>query len=92
MTWVKICGITNLEDAKMAVEAGADALGFVFYPKSARNVALERVREITRLLPPEVEKLGSVRRILSGKSARLDGPRRPHRIAVPSCRGRRLDF
>ena len=58
MTWVKICGITNLEDAKMAVEAGADALGFVFYPKSARNVALERVGEITRLLPPRVEKLG----------------------------------
>jgi phosphoribosylanthranilate isomerase len=58
MTWVKICGITNLEDAKMAVEAGADALGFVFYPKSARNVALESVREITRHLPPEIEKLG----------------------------------
>jgi phosphoribosylanthranilate isomerase len=58
MTWVKICGITNLEDATMAVEAGADALGFVFYPKSARNVALESVREITRHLPPRVEKLG----------------------------------
>jgi phosphoribosylanthranilate isomerase len=58
MTWVKICGITNLEDAKMAVEAGADALGFVFYPKSARNVALESVREITRHLPAEIEKLG----------------------------------
>lgn len=58
MTWVKICGITNLEDAKMAVEAGADALGFVFYAKSARNVALESVREITRHLPPEIEKLG----------------------------------
>jgi phosphoribosylanthranilate isomerase len=58
MTWVKICGITNLEDAKLAAEAGADALGFVFYHKSARNVAAETVREITRHLPTEVEKLG----------------------------------
>lgn len=58
MTWVKICGITNLEDATLAVEAGADALGFVFYHKSRRNVAVEAVREITRHLPAEVEKLG----------------------------------
>jgi phosphoribosylanthranilate isomerase len=57
MTWVKICGITNLDDAKLAVEAGADALGFVFYDKSARNVGAETVREITRHLPTEVEKL-----------------------------------
>lgn len=60
MTWVKICGITNLDDAKLAVEAGADALGFVFYPKSARNVEPQAVREITRHLPTEVEKLGVV--------------------------------
>jgi phosphoribosylanthranilate isomerase len=58
MTWVKICGITNLDDAKLAVEAGADALGFVFCHQSARNVAPETVREITRHLPTEVEKLG----------------------------------
>jgi phosphoribosylanthranilate isomerase len=58
MTWVKICGITNLEDAKLAVDAGADALGFVFYDKSARNVGAETVREITRHLPAEIEKLG----------------------------------
>jgi phosphoribosylanthranilate isomerase len=58
MTWVKICGITNLEDALTAVEAGADALGFVFYEKSPRNVLPETVREIVRRTPAEIEKVG----------------------------------
>jgi phosphoribosylanthranilate isomerase len=58
MTWVKICGITNLEDAQIAVEAGADALGFVFYEKSPRNVAPETVRTIIREIPGHVEKVG----------------------------------
>ena len=58
MTWVKICGITNLEDALTAVESGADALGFVFYEKSPRNVAAETVREIVRHVPAHVEKVG----------------------------------
>jgi phosphoribosylanthranilate isomerase len=58
MTWVKICGITNLEDALTAVEAGADALGFVFYEKSPRNVAPETVREIVRQIPAPIEKVG----------------------------------
>jgi phosphoribosylanthranilate isomerase len=58
MTWIKICGTTNFEDALTAVEAGADALGFVFYEKSSRNVTPETVREITRKLPPEIEKVG----------------------------------
>ena len=58
MTWIKICGTTNLEDALVAVEAGADALGFVFYEKSLRNVSVERVREIVRELPEHVEKVG----------------------------------
>ena len=58
MTWVKICGITNLEDALVAVDAGADAVGFVFYKKSPRNVAADMVREIVRTLPPRVEKVG----------------------------------
>ncbi|MGH9499549.1 MAG: phosphoribosylanthranilate isomerase [Terriglobales bacterium] len=58
MTWVKICGITNVEDALTAVEAGADALGFVFYEKSPRNVMQDVVREIVRQLPATIEKVG----------------------------------
>jgi phosphoribosylanthranilate isomerase len=58
MTWVKICGITNLEDALTAVDAGADALGFVFYEKSPRKVDVERAREIVAKLPESVEKVG----------------------------------
>ena len=58
MTWIKICGITNLEDAQMAVDAGADALGFVFYEKSPRGIDLETAREIVTKLPQKVEKVG----------------------------------
>lgn len=58
MTWVKICGITNIEDALTAVEAGADALGFVFYEKSPRKVDVETARKIVAKLPAQVEKIG----------------------------------
>jgi phosphoribosylanthranilate isomerase len=58
MTWIKICGITNLEDALTAVEAGADALGFVFYDKSPRQVDVEMAGAIVRQLPEKLEKVG----------------------------------
>jgi phosphoribosylanthranilate isomerase len=55
--WVKICGTTNLEDAQLAVDAGADAVGFVFGP-SRRQVTAEQVRPITPHLPDKIEKIG----------------------------------
>lgn len=58
MIRVKICGITRAEDAAAAVDAGADALGFVFYPPSKRSVAPERAAAIIAELPPFLHKVG----------------------------------
>jgi phosphoribosylanthranilate isomerase len=58
MTWIKICGITNLDDALAASDAGANALGFVFYPKSRRHVTLETVCSIVAKVPRQMEKVG----------------------------------
>ncbi|HXH81868.1 MAG TPA: phosphoribosylanthranilate isomerase [Candidatus Tectomicrobia bacterium] len=57
-TRVKVCGITSLEDARTAVEAGADALGFIFVENTPRFVTPEQVAPIVRWLPPFVTPVG----------------------------------
>ena len=57
MTWIKICGTTNLDDALASVEAGADALGFVFAP-SPRRISPRDAAKMIAGLPAAVEKIG----------------------------------
>lgn len=92
--FVKICGITNEEDALLAVALGADAVGFIFAP-SVRQIAAQKVYDITRRLPPEILTVAVFRdehpkRVLelvqqSGvKAAQLHGHERPEDVAEVS--------
>jgi phosphoribosylanthranilate isomerase len=58
MTFIKICGITNLNDAHAAIAAGADILGFNFYKPSSRYIAPEHAREIINTLPDSILTVG----------------------------------
>lgn len=58
--FVKICGITNEDDALLSVALGADAVGFIFAP-SPRQIAAQKVYDITRRLPPEILTVGVFR-------------------------------
>ena len=60
-TLIKICGLTNADDAKFAADAGADLLGFIFAEGSPRKVEPETVRDIVKQLPATVKKVGVFR-------------------------------
>ena len=94
---VKICGITNLEDASHASMSGADALGFVFYPGSPRFINPDLVRRIIADLPPLVTTVGlfvnetpaRIREMVEFcglNTVQLHGDEEPDQCNYPPCR------
>lgn len=94
---VKICGITNIEDARHASACGADALGFVFYPGSPRFVDPDRARRIIADLPPLVTTVGlfvneppaRIREMVDFcglSTVQLHGDEEPDQCSYPPCR------
>ena len=94
---VKICGITNLEDARHASACGADALGFVFYAGSPRFVAADQARQIIADLPPFVTRVGlfvneapaRIREMVDFcglDTVQLHGDEQPDQCSYPSSR------
>lgn len=92
MTKIKICGLRRIEDALLAVELGADALGFIFWPSSPRFIDPYRARPIVRALPPFVTAVGvfvdqpwelvsSVGRLLGLGAVQLHGNETPDSYA-----------
>src|SRR5581483_5088563 len=94
MVKIKVCGITNLEDALAAIEFGADYLGFNFYPPSARCVTPEQAHEMIARLPAGIDKFalfvneqgarqGHSRRRRRGRLFRRAAPRRRDAGVLP---------
>ena len=97
MVRVKICGITNSDDARHAADCGADALGFVFYAGSPRCVTPEQARELVAGLPPFVTRVGlfvnedpgRIRAIIAScglDAVQLHGDEPPAACVLPPCR------
>jgi phosphoribosylanthranilate isomerase len=86
---LKVCGVTSFEDARAAIDCGAEYLGFNFYPKSPRYIAPETVREIIERLPDDVvsvgvfvneprpEDVGEILRVSGARMAQLHGDESP---------------
>ncbi len=88
-TRIKICGLTRPQDVRAAVEHGADAIGFVFYPHSPRAVGIEQAAELVALLPPFVTSVGLFRQCCRGRGQCRAAARATAAAAVSWRRNRR---